>query len=109
MTVPPGTTSTRCSPRPLRLVHEPDPADRLDQRGPDLRVEPVQRAGQRVGGHPQLGELDAVEAERRLPDRGGAALPDRLDDRPDRVRRRLHVDRGAREHAGQAARRRAGR
>jgi hypothetical protein len=88
--------------RALRLVHQPDPPDRLDQRGPDVRVEPVQRGGQRRRRHPQLGELDAVEATGQLADRVDPALGDRGHDRADRMGGRLDVDRGARQHAGQA-------
>ena len=47
-----------------------------------------------VGGHPQVGELHLVEPRGRLAHRRGAAVPDRLDDRPDLLDRLRHVERG---------------
>ena len=83
------------------LVDQPGAAGALFQRGPDGRVQPGQRAGQRAARHPAGGQVDAVEPGRMLADRVGAAAPDILDDGPDGGQGRVHVKLGPREHPGQ--------
>ena len=46
----------------LLAVHEPGAADRLLQARADVGVQALERAGEGLGGHPDAGRPDAVEA-----------------------------------------------
>jgi hypothetical protein len=87
--------------RALRLVHQAGPPDRLLQRGPDRGVERGQGIGQGGGADPGGGEIHPVEAEGVVPDRGPAAEPHVLADRPDLSQRGLDVKRRPGQHPGE--------
>ena len=76
----------------------PQPADRLLQPGPDVRVQVRQGVAQRLRRHPDVGLGDAVVLLGQLQDRLEPAGADRLADRVHRRDRRLDVEVGARHH-----------
>ncbi len=90
----------------LRPMHEPGPPDRLLQRVPHLRVEAVQRVGQRVGGNPHRARPHPVETLPRVEDRGIPPVAYVVADRTDRLQRGVDVQRGAGQQPAQLRRRR---
>ena len=103
VTVPPGTTWVVTSVRRWARVHRAGPLDRdSEQRVADRRVEllPGPRV-QRSAGTRRVGQGHPVEALGRLPDRLGAPLADRLDDRSDLLGRGGDVQAGARQQPAQ--------
>ena len=75
----------------LRFVDDANPADGLGEGGPHAGIERGQRIGQRGGWHPRGGQVDAIEAQRRLPCRWITAYLDIVDDRCDSANRGADV------------------
>ncbi len=98
MTVPPGTTVSLGVDPALIGVDEPGAADRLLQRGPHGGIEVGQSLPQRLGRHPDVVQLHAVEPPRGLDQRGDPMVPHGLDDRADPLDGGVHVQFGARQH-----------
>ncbi len=88
----------------LGLVDDAGAADRLGQRVAHGRIELVERLLQRRAGNARLGDVDPVEAQRRLPRGGVPALGDCFDDRRDRRERGLDIDPGPRQDAPRVGR-----
>ena len=84
---------------PLCLVHRPYPPDHLFKRGPQFRAEGGEGIGQCLRRDPAGGQVDAVEAGGVLADRGRAAIPHVLADRPDLLQGGPGVQRRARQDA----------
>ncbi len=88
---------------PLVGVHQPGPADRLLQRGPDGRVQRGEGVDQRLGRDPGVGQPDAVEPLRGVQDRRDPTGADVVADRPDDGEGALDVQHGTRHDTPQLA------
>ena len=93
--------AAKISPQAAKLlaVHPARAQDRLVERGPDGRVELVERPLQGLGGHPNVRRPDAVEPLAQVQHPGEAAVADLLDDRSHGRERVLDVDLRPRDDA----------
>ena len=101
VTVPPGTTWTSTVSR--RCASCTSRARRIDSvsAARTCGSRAVERGSQRVGRYPRFGDVDAVEAQRRVTRGRVATGRDVLDDRRHRLERCMDVDRGAGQHPAQ--------
>ncbi|GAA3410747.1 hypothetical protein GCM10018952_16560 [Streptosporangium vulgare] len=91
---------------PLVAVDETGAADRLLQRRPHLRVERLQRPGDRLGGHPGGLQLDPVEPGGQLAHGGDPAMTHVLADGPHLLQGGFDVEVGTGQHVAKVLRQR---